>query len=234
MLADSIFTNHTILRDAMLHAQQQSPEESCGIIVNNKYIPKQNIHEDPVNHFRIVPTAYAIQMRDKTLQGIVHSHPVKNSRPSCDDLQKQISSAVPWLITFGNNHVWFGDQVPIPELMGRKFVYGVTDCFTLVRDWYRINKDFTIKFIPTEYEWWYTEKNYYMENFAENGFSIVDDEYQIGDVLIGSIKSVHPCHAALYIGNNTIIHHLPNRVSVKESLGYWRNSLNIHLRFKEA
>jgi len=162
----------------------------------------------------------------------VHSHADDILRPSKDDLKKKISSGIPWLLTVANgDHVWFGDQVPIPELLGRRFVYGVTDCFTLVRDWYRLNREHTIKFICTDYEWWYTDGNHYMDNFYNEGFRIVDDEYIEGDVLLGAIRSKNPCHAAIYLGNNVIMHHPPNRITVQESLGYWRNTLNIHLRY---
>ena len=37
--------------------------------------------------------------------------------------------------------IMWGDQLPIAPLIGREFRHGTSDCYTLVRDAYRLGKD---------------------------------------------------------------------------------------------
>ena len=73
--------NYAWKQDAIEHAKQCDPEESCGIVAikNNKerYFPCKNISNDyKVESFVIDPLDYA-EVEDSVDQiiGIVHSHP---------------------------------------------------------------------------------------------------------------------------------------------------------------
>lgn len=114
---------------------------------------------------------------------------------------------------------------PSPYL-GRQFVHGIDDCYTLFRDFYA--REFGIEL--TNYarpdNWWNEGGNLYMDNFKKEGFYIVDEteEKKFGDVFLIAFCAKVACHAAVYIGDNKILHHVTNRLSsVDKYSGCWRN-----------
>ena len=65
-----------------------------------------------------------------------------------------------------------------------------------------------------------------MENFKNEGFYLLDDseEPQFGDIYLIAFKAKVACHAAIYIGENKVLHHIVNRLSAVDSYkGYLRN-----------
>lgn len=101
---------------------------------------------------------------------------------------------------------------------GRPFLHGLFDCYTLVKDYYR--KTFNI-FLPTNiqrtWEWWLQGENLYLDNARNYGF-VESKDIQIHDVLIMKLNSDVPNHAAIYIGNNKILHHVCGRFSTTEEM----------------
>ncbi|MFS3627302.1 NlpC/P60 family protein, partial [Proteus mirabilis] len=70
-------------------------------------------------------------------------------------------------------------------------------------------------------EWWYTEQNLYLDNTDKQGFYQVE-EAQEGDMILICLGTSKPCHAALYLGNQEILHHRPDRLSKRDTYGgYW-------------
>ena len=61
--------------EAERHAYAQSPEESCGLVVNDSYFPCSNIAPKPRENFVIDPVDYARAMYFGSIEGVVHSHP---------------------------------------------------------------------------------------------------------------------------------------------------------------
>ena len=132
-----------VLTDAIKHAQEEYPNESCGMVINNKYKPYKNIAHDTVNEFEIDPRNYIRNEGD--IEFIIHSHcdtktQLDTGHASKSDMLQQIATDVPWCIIhlnqYGNytQHFCWGDQLPIQNLIGRKFSHGVYDCYSLVRD----------------------------------------------------------------------------------------------------
>ncbi len=71
-----------------------------------------------------------------------------------------------------------------------------------------------------------------MENFERYGFRQVHDMKK-GDVILMQIGSKLVNHAAVYIGNNQIKHHLYNRLSSREIYGgWWRKCTRIVVRYE--
>lgn len=99
---------------------------------------------------------------------------------------------------------------------GRPFLHGLFDCYTLVRDYYR--KTFNIM-LPTNiqrtWEWWLQGENLYLDNARNYGF-VESSDIKPNDVLIMKLNSDVPNHAAIYIGNNNILHHVCGRFSTAE------------------
>jgi cell wall-associated NlpC family hydrolase len=103
---------------------------------------------------------------------------------------------------------------------GRPFIHGMFDCYTLVRDYYK--RKFNI-FLPTniqrDWEWWNKGENLYLENAKNCLFEEVED-IKKHDVLLMKINSPVPNHAAIYLGEGKILHHMAGRFSTIQNLTF--------------
>ena len=77
------------------------------------------------------------------------------------------------------------------------------DCYTLFRDFYRLSGREFPDFERQEY-WWEDGFNLYLDNMDKHGFEQVS-EPQIGDVILISIGSDVPNHAAIYVGEQMVL-----------------------------
>lgn len=226
---------------AIKHAEKEYPKESCGLVVDGVYRPYTNSAEDPLHDFRISPQGYAGAMRAGTIQAVIHSHPEGQDCPSENDMAHQMASNLPWciipfVVSSGNAIVskpfWFGDQCPTQPLLRRQFRHGVLDCYSIIRDWFKLKRDIQLVDCAREDEWWLHGKNYYLDKFKEAGFAQIDlYDVERDDVILAQIASPVPNHAAIYLGNNLIIHHLVNRLSAREPASRWQKFFTHALRF---
>lgn len=226
----------TVEREMIDHAIEEFPRESCGVVRDDKYCPQINVHENPEKGFRMDREVwtYGVYPGESKLQAVIHSHPNGPECPSMQDMVSQISSAIPWGIisTFrtvdekirGTDPFWFGNGVLAPPLLGRKFRHGVTDCYSLIRDWYKLNRDVTLDEIPRAWEWWENGRNLYMDGFARAGFEevLVHNRPLVGDIALICIGSKIVNHAGVYVGEGRVMHHPASR----RSNGYDETSLS--------
>lgn len=257
-----------IIADAKAHAKKAYPLEACGVIVDGRYHPMTNAAADPAKHeegnkdclcqrcsFAIDPVELAKLLGDRDLQGVFHSHPDGPFYPSALDMQQQMAMNIPWVIIATDGErvgdpVEFGDTLPIAPLLGRKFMHGVFDCYSLVRDVFRLGKegmaDFdpawpyeavTLYNLPREDNWWSNGQNFYLEGFEKAGFRRIEmSEARPGDAFLCRVPDDRipvPNHAGVLLSNSLIIHHLPGetRVSRREPVGGWGRLAEMWLRF---
>jgi len=247
-----------------LHVVSEFPNEACGLIVDGNYIPCLNIAEDPLKDFKI---ASEIQMQlkslGKTISAVVHSHPNGPYFPSEADMISQISLNIPFMIfvTDGERvsmpEMW-GNALPRAPLIGREFMHGIRDCFSLMRDAFILGAEkmksseicgLTNEGIEWPFEpillddfarddgWWGHEgkpgKDLYVDNFKKMGFKkITAEEAKIGDVFLCKIKSDRLNHGGVLIGNDLLMHHLPNRLSCRAPAGTWARVANMWIRYE--
>lgn len=221
------------------HAIGQAPREACGLIANGHYVPCGNTADEPESNFQIATRDYVKARELGTLQAVVHSHiHPQEDCPTKVDMEQQIASAVPWGIIHidengeATNPFWFGDQIPIPELLGRVFRYGVTDCYALARDWYAMNTDIQLPPFPRENYWWDNGEDLLVENFEALGFREVPNFKDIrkGDGILGNISGSVANHCGVYIGDGLMIHHLPERLSRIEPASRWVKNARMIVR----
>lgn len=202
------------------HANQCGEAECCGFVINNKtYVPCENISADPKNYFEISPDDWITAEQQGVITAIVHSHP--NGLPilsEADQIYQQKTGVNWWLVC--NNQIY--KFRCIQPLIGREFQHGVTDCYTLFRDAYHLC-GIDIPDFKRADEWWSNGENLYLDNMAKNGFYQINlSNLQEGDVILFSLNSKTVNHAAVYIGDNSILHHLPKRLSKRDLFsGYW-------------
>lgn len=141
-------------------------------------------------------------------------------------------------VTIGENkdysEVFFPDRYfENTPLIGRPFLHGLFDCYTLVKDYFKRNFN---QVLPTNlqrtWEWWNTGSNLYLEHAANYGFEEVKD-IKKHDLLVMSLTSPVPNHGAIYLGDNKILHHVAGRFSTIENFGsIYKHKLSVILRNK--
>lgn len=223
-----MYINQHCLDQIAAHAAQQQPHECCGLIVQLNdginYWPCTNVSPQ-LNRFEIAAQDYAEAADSGKLRMIVHSHVNLSAEPSQADLHGCELSGLPWLIYSyprGDYHVIVPNGFKL-ELIGRQFVWGLTDCFTLIRDYYRDLLSIELATPEGGYQpnFWKQGKTYY-SRFKEWGFVELteDQSLQPHDILLMQINSPdEPNHAAVYIGNGQILHHVENRLSGRVQYG---------------
>lgn len=238
--------------DILKHAEQEFPNESCGVIVNGTYIPCRNDSADKLNHFKINNTDKDRAEDDGEIQAYVHSHPNAFASPSDHDLLSIEKHKKPWIICslpdidFSINYP-HGYKAP---LIGRKFYHGWQDCYTLIADFYAREFGITLKNFDREDGWWTKEKNQnlYQDNYEAAGFREVSN-FKYGDVLLFKIRSDKMNHAAIFldsqwklkseesemfVGNMLFLHHMYGSLSKREILSnYWVDRMVKILRHKD-
>lgn len=107
------------------------------------------------------------------------------------------------------------------HLLGREWVHGEQDCYTLLQDMYRDNLGLELTNYARPTDWWTQGMDLYTENFAKEGFfkvSLEDQEPHQLDVFMISIPDPR-CfknvvnHCAVYVGDGLVVHHLGMRLS---------------------
>ena len=214
---------------ALKHAKEQDPRESVGVLIvikgKEQYYPCNNLSTYSQQCFILDPEDYVKADALGEITAIVHSHPVTPPSPSQADKVSCEQSGLKWHIVNPKTEMW-GYCEPTgykPPLIGRQWVWGVTDCWSLVRDYYKEQHniqlfDYQRPITPQDFL-----DNPLFEQYAERtGFVELnkDEKLQKGDVLLMSI--LHPTlnHVAIFLGDE-ILHHLADRLSTREPYNEW-------------
>ena len=204
------------------HADSCGEAECCGFVIDNKtYMPCKNISPTPTEAFEISPDDWIQAETIGEITAIVHSHP--NGLPILSEADQiyQQQTAVDWWLVCDNQIHKFRYIKP---LLGREFEHGKTDCLTIVRDAYML-AGIDLPDYERADDWWHNGQNLYLDLLPKNGFERVDaEDMQEGDIILVCLGSETPNHAAVYIGNQYILHHCPDRLSKRDLYGgFWRN-----------
>ena len=226
-------------------AQDQSPNEACGLLVIKRgrvvFLPCENKDPSPQDFFTISREAYLKADEEGEVVGVVHSHPKEPYYPSQEDVKAQKISGVPWLVLGikGDNKYsisWLTSDEYSEELYGREFCWCVFDCFTFIRDWYQKEYGIVIPEVPYEKDFWKFGKELYLDNYEASGFvEIPMSDLKYGDIILMDLTDNGiTSHAAIYLGDNKIAHHLNGRLSGRDVYGQtYQNRTTKTLRHKE-
>lgn len=232
-----------LLPQIHLHAKRELPRECCGLIVvwrgKLRYAPCRNTSVNE-GQFAIEPEDWVRAEELGKVVAVVHSHPYMSPEPSGADLVGIENTKLPWLIVnFPVGHyTWNEPRNYEMPLVGREFVHGVVDCYSLIRDYYKQKLGIRLSDYERPDNWWSGEctLDLYRDNYAKEGFYEVRDRLlQPHDFLIIQVASAKPNHGAIYVGNNEILHHMMDRLSSKDIYDeYWRRRTVLHLRHEDV
>jgi proteasome lid subunit RPN8/RPN11 len=197
------------------HADQDYPREACGLIVRRAvdhaetYVPCRNIASGE-DHFRIHPEDWAATEDQGEILAVCHSHPDAPRMPSTPDVSGCDATRLPWMI-LGNDGLHRIDPTGY-EFEGRPFIFGWSDCYTLVRDWMGA----TWPEFPRS---WGIIEGLFADHMREMGLIEVQGDFSPGDVLLMQIQGKAANHAAIYLGGDDIIHHRVGLLSGRDQIG---------------
>ena len=134
-------------------------------------------------------------------------------------------SNLPWYIVNPKTELW-GEYAPSgykPDMIGLPWVWGVSDCWSLVRRYYKekLNielKDWERPTTPEEFQ-----NDPMFERCAkEAGFFELKKEQKLKnyDALLMSIGAAGLNHVAIFLGD-MVLHHLADRLSCREPYSEW-------------
>lgn len=231
-----------LLEAIRTHVADEYPNEACGVVVQsgNKqiYIPCRNIADSPGDNFVMAPEDWIVASGRGEVLMVVHSHPdVAQLIPSETDRIQCDHSGVEWGIMSWPE----GDWCQISprqdrDYVGRPWVLGHADCWSLIMDYYRREFGITLNNWSVPREWWESgAERLYDDNWQAEGFIEVPvNEMAPGDMIMMQVGAPVTNHAGIYIGENMMLHHNFGNLSTRVPLGfYWRERIVRVVRHRE-
>lgn len=231
------------------HALDAFPHESCGFITTAGYVRVDNVSSDPENHFEVSPADF---LAHKDAVAFVHSHPVADAFeaarhrpgfypfcPSGNDMRSQIDTNMVFGIVVTNGletaePFYWGDFILDEPIYGRHFRHGVEDCYTICRKWFWQERGIKLPDFARNPNWWNSGEELFLMNFPGAGFERLGNLEEllpgdIGLVQLGTTATVN--HAFVNLGDGTICHHLPGRLSSRDAVGGRQREQKLWLRY---
>lgn len=218
------------------------PEEACGLVTADGYVPFPNVADDPRRHFEMPVEALSLIAAGGVL-AVAHSHPDGPAGPSLADQQQQIAMGIPWGIVvvrgeMAEEPIWWGPGIPDQPYSGRDFRWGPTgtdgkgDCFALVHDWYRRERGLVMRERARDGTWQDHSPLLYEDGWKDEGFTpVFRQDLQPGDAILFSIRNKGRLnHAGVFVGDGVFLHHPANRLSEATNVVTWLFSSQIILR----
>lgn len=221
------------------HALSSPSQEVCGLIAGGQYFPCSNKCEEPSKFFAIDANDYAKAEAFGPIEAVFHSHVGRNNKFSPEDVKACKAMGVPWIIfCIGTSEWLYADPTGDSPYIGRPWVYGIYDCYSLLRDFYK--REFNIELADyergAEFEWASPEWRMFEKNIKDQGFVEIEGASQKGDMLLMQLQAPFPNHTGVLVkpSRNIFYHHLLDRLSEETVYGgYWAKHTNKVLRHKE-
>ncbi|QBX68330.1 NlpC/P60 family protein [Serratia quinivorans] len=216
-------SNYGVPEDIVQHIADSAPDMICGILSpddnNSGFKPCVNASPAP-EQGAIIDADFLRTLRDShEITHVICSVPDALSHDVADYQEMSDRDGLPYLLV-----LWPSLQClnifPQSELEyeNRPYIYGQYDCYSLIRDYLLREKGFVLNDYPREVYSIDSGKNIFEVQAPEEGFVRVEDaSLQSGDILVFNLPSTRLQHAAVYIGNGQMLHHLPPGQSRQET-----------------
>ena len=216
----------TLQAEILAYAKACDPKEMCGLIHvvkgRKRFYACNNIAATPDEHFVMDPADYAAAEDLGEIVAVVHSHPTTRPVPSAADQISCNNTGIPWVIVNPKTEEWGQCEPSDFELpyVGREFAFGVVDCYSLCRDWYKREMGLELEDFPRRDRFWERGENLYLNSYSSQGFRRIPfEDLAYGDAILMQLGSELPNHAAIYLGDQQILHHVQGRLSSRDVYG---------------
>ncbi len=214
--------NNHLKTEIKKHALEQPDKEVCGLILvsgDQTFIYKcKNVATNPSRYFELSSLDYirAWQEGKNHIVGFYHSQ--KSPIPSMVDVINFNNHKIPsYIYSFDIDEVFevSGSYLQYKKYLGRPFEIGVTDCFSLVRDFYKEERGIEIFNYPRHDGWYEENPDIIMDNYKKEGFINV----KLENVMHGDVVEFHRYHFGIYLSGDFLLHHPRSKYSVIEIFG---------------
>jgi len=243
-----ILNTHTIFPDGIIadacnHAKDTFPNESCGVIYEDGYIPFENKSDNVSNSFLINDPLFDNLYIEDKVKCIIHSHNDHGHASKGDQIQQQELDLPFGIINLKNKSItqiaFWGESIPTEPLMKRTFFFGVWDCFALVRDFLIQKYNIIPPDPPREYGFWLRNESVF-EDWIQEGktpFRKISNFKNVlpGDVLFYNLfGNKYINHCGVVSDDNLVLHHFEHRVSTKTPISFCQESLRYIYRLDKS
>lgn len=210
-----------LLTLALDHAKRLVPHESCALLIEAQgepfYWRCENVSGEP----DIAIPAFKDLARAEDagrLLGFVHSHP--NHEPfSVLDRKGSEAMQLPWWVVYPSDDTWVRYDPSSRDLLGRRYIFGIDDCWSLFKDWYLRERGLVLIDDVRNYDKWRNGFEHHLANMDAAGFrEVAFESLQPGDGLFFAVASRSISHCAIYLGDGVMLHHLEGSLSRTEHI----------------
>lgn len=220
--------------------------EGCGFILNDgSVMPCKNTSDAPDTNFVIAEADCTAAYR-LGVTAVFHSHVSGDGNFSWSDGKGCRQTNKPWVLyDVVSNSFKTISPIGNGEYINRQFCWWVSDCYSLVQDYYQYEFGITLddfdrpELSNTPQIRWQPEGwNVFQESFASQGFERVDArDIRRGDVLMFSLHGGNINHIGVMhdLESNHFLHQLANQPSKLEVWGeaWGRHCISV-VRHKEV
>lgn len=242
------------------HAKDFPEQEVCGVIVDDIPYRCTNAAENKHEAFVIEPEELDLIVGYKDIQYVYHTHwqNTQSEYLSPPDICNAKANKIGYILYQSALQCWdFFDPRnlvnPFPLLINGSpkevnyylkwpFVYNRSDCFSLLRAYYKGMLDITLPDFSRGFSleetvsssWDLIEQNFHKANFRKLDF---DEPHRKNDVIVMSLNNIQPHHVSIIIDdNNTGLHNLGGERSSELFVygsTYWTHATRYKCRHKE-
>lgn len=213
------------------HGKRAAPGEACGAILEGdrgrlEAVPLRNVHEQPERCFRMDGEEWVRLVAGGKVRGYYHSHPEGAAEFSPADIAFAEECALPCYLYHvpSDELLAYSPTGWAPPLIGRPYMAGVNDCFSLVRDWHRQETGIELQMPPRTSEMMVRGLPNLLEVVEANSLVRVTGSPRRGDIILMHLRPRRPVpnHCAVHLGDGTILHQLLLEPSGRVPWGgYW-------------
>lgn len=239
------YLNENLKAAIKAHCLAVPDQEACGLVYNNiatnelGVIIGENVSPEPQKAFVINQATVDQLTAEKKLVAYFHSHLTGNQISVIDRYVSETiyKNCIIYFIETDSFYEYEPTGYEVP-LVGRPYLLGVLDCYTLVKDYFRrmLNIELTDIVHPVRYASdikKFVEQvqqlnpdeaaqapDFLFSHLQANSFVEVDrNSLRKHDILLMQPHlSIWPSHLAVYLGNNQFLHQKYKKKSTVESL----------------
>lgn len=227
---------------AQHHAMESYPAPCYGAIIERHYVP-----------FSVQTIEEAIKFaRETDADALVYYKPDQMAVPNEAEMRLQAEAGIAFGVMGGGREnveppFFWGETVERALLIGRTFIHGIWDCYSLVRDAFAAGREgmaaegmklwphgpISLPNVPRDDGWWDKGQDLYMNWLKPAGFIQISEAHaRPGDGFLMKIRSKVLNHAGVLVEDNAILHHLPTRLSRRENAGMWFRQVEMWVRYQ--